>query len=95
MSMEVIMGTIIKKALPLENNCVGKLANGKLGTKFCTRIKCKILCNFFLLAFSAKVFIALPSDKLQLLNLWEEYMKRKRKVKFKELLRQNNLEASY
>lgn len=61
--------TAIKYVPLLENNCVGKLANG--GTEFYTRIKCKILCNLFLLAFSANVFTVLASDEhnLKVLNL--------------------------
>lgn len=62
----------MKKVLPTANNFVGKSTNG--GTEFCTIIKCTILCNFFLLAFSAKVFTALTSNEynLKLLNLWGE-----------------------
>lgn len=79
-------GTVIKKFLPLESNCLGKSANGKWCTDFCTRIKCKISCNFFLLVFSLTVFIVLASDKynLKLLNVWEE--SQREKIKFKELL---------
>lgn len=71
-------GTVFKNlVLPLEKNCRSISANEKWYTEFRTKIECRILCTFSQLSFSAQEFTSLTSDK----HLWEEYMKKERKIK--------------